>query len=59
MIRVCNNLCSGFEEIILGVPQSYIVRPTMIKAFLNDLFYDIEMVSVHNFPNDATFSYKN
>ena len=54
MIKSYNKICSGFEEIISGAPQSSIVGPIMLKAFLNDLFYYIENGSVHNFTNDTT-----
>ena len=46
-----NNIYIGFEEIISGVPEGSIVGPILFKAFLNDFFYDIENVSVHNFDN--------
>ena len=51
-----NNICGSFEEIISGVPQGSIVRPILLDAFLNDLFYDIENASVHNFADDNTLS---
>ena len=51
-----NNVQSGFEEIISGVPQGSIVKPILFNAFLNDLFYDIENASIHNFADDNTLS---
>ena len=51
-----NNIYSGFEEIISGVPQGSIVGPILFNAFLNDLFYDIGNASVHNFADDSTLS---
>ena len=51
-----NNIYSGFEEIISGVPQGSIVRLILFNAFLNDLFYYIENASVHNFADDNTLS---
>ena len=51
-----NNIHSGFEEIISGVPQGSIVGPILIKAFLNYFFYDIENASVHNSGDDNTLS---
>ena len=51
-----NNIYSGFEEIISGVSQGSIVGPILFNAFLNDLFYDIENASVHNFADDNTLS---
>ena len=51
-----NNVQSGFEEIISGVPQGSIVKPILFNAFLNDLFYDIENTSIHNFADDNTLS---
>ena len=43
-----NNIYSGFEEIISGVPQGSIVGPILFNAFLKDFFYDIENASVQN-----------
>ena len=51
-----NNIYSGFEEIISGVPQGSIVRPILFNGFLNDFFYYIENASVHNFADDNTLS---
>ena len=51
-----NNIYSGFEEIISGVPQGSIVGPILFNAFLNDFFYDIENASVHNLADDNTLS---
>ena len=51
-----NNIYSGFEEIISGVPQGSIVGRILFNAFLNDFFYDIENASVHNFVDDNTLS---
>ena len=48
-----NNVQSGFEEIISGVPQGSIVKPILFNAFLNDLFYDIENASIHNFADNT------
>ena len=49
-----NNIHSGFEEIISGVPQGSIVGPILIKAFLNYFFYGIENASFHNSGDDNT-----
>ena len=51
-----SNVYSGFEEIISGVLQGSIAGPILYNAFLNDLFYDIENASVHNFADDNTLS---
>ena len=51
-----NNIYSGFEEIISGVPQGSIVGPILFNAFLNDFFYNIENASVHNLTDDNTLS---
>ena len=47
---------SGFEEIISEVPQGAIVGPILFNAFLNDYFYDIDNVSVHNFADHNMLS---
>ena len=52
-----NNIYNSFEEIISGVPQGSIAGPILFNAFLNDLFYNIENASVHNFADDNTLSY--
>ena len=44
-----NNIYSGFEEIISGVPQGSIVGPILFNDFLNDFFYDIGNASIQNF----------
>ena len=49
-----NNIYSGFEKIISGVPQGSIVGPNLFNAFLNNFFYDIEIASVHNFADYNT-----
>ena len=51
-----NNIYSGFEEIISGVPQGSIVGPILFNDFFNDFFYDIENASVQNFADDNTLS---
>ena len=52
-----NNIYSGFEEIISGVPQGTIVGPILFNAFLNDFFYDIGNASVHNFADYNTLTF--
>ena len=54
---MCENkqdMYSGFEEIISGVPQGSIVGSILFNAFLNIFFYDIENGSIHNFADDNT-----
>ena len=54
---MCENkqdMYSGFEEIISGVPQGSIVGSILFNAFLNGFFYDIENGSIHNFADDNT-----
>ena len=51
-----NNIYSGFEEIISGVPQVSIVGPIFYNVFLNDLIYYPEIASVHNFADDNILS---
>ena len=51
-----NNIYSGFEEIISGVPQGSTVGPILFNAFLNNFFYEIQNASVHNLAKDNTLS---
>ena len=51
-----NNIYSGFEETVSGVPKGSIVGPILFNAFINDFFYDTENASVYNFADDNTLS---
>ena len=50
-----NNVCSDIKDIISGVPQGSAVGPMSFHTFLNDFFFCIRKVPVHNFPDDNTY----
>ena len=49
-----NNIFSAFQNILSGVPQSYILGPILFNIFLNDLFVCIKKSDLHNFADDNT-----
>ena len=51
-----NNVHSRFQNVIPGVPQGFIVRPTLFNCFFNDFFYFIDKTSVHNLADDNSLS---
>ena len=51
-----NNTYSDYDEIISGVPQGFILRPILFNLSINDLFFFIEIASMHNFSDDNTLS---
>ena len=51
-----NNTYSDYNEIISGVPQGSILGPVFFNLSINDLFFFIEKVSMHNFADDNTLS---
>lgn len=51
-----NNISSGFDEIISGVPQGSMVGLTSFNVFLDDFFHYFENEAVHNIADDNTLS---
>ena len=54
-VRV-KNVCSYFKDIISGVPKGSIISPMLFNAFLNDFFFCIRKVLIHDFADDNTLS---
>ena len=51
-----NNTFRDYNEIISGVPQGSILGPILFNFSINDLFFFIEIASMHNFADDNTLS---
>ena len=51
-----NNIYSVSNEIISGLLQGSILRPILFNLFINDLFFFMEIASMHNFADDNTLS---
>ena len=47
-----NNVHNSFQNVISGVPQGFIVGPTLFKRFFNDCSYFIDKASANNFTDD-------
>ena len=50
-----NTSFSSWSELLLGVPQGYVLQPLLFNIYLNDLFYLIECTNVCNYADDTTF----
>ena len=54
---VCiKNTYSNHQKIISGVPQDSILWPLFFNLSINDLFFFVSDVSLHNFADDSTLS---
>ena len=51
-----NNTHSSHQKIISGVPQGSILGPIFFNLSINDLFFFVSNVSLHNFADDNTLS---
>ena len=51
-----NNTFSNYQKIISGVPQGSILGPIFFNLSINDLFFFVSDVSLHNFADDNTLS---
>ena len=51
-----NNTFSDYNEIIFRVRQGSILGPILFNLSINDLFFFIEIASMHNFADDNTVS---
>ena len=51
-----NNTFSNYQKIISRVPQGSILRPIFFNLSINDLFFFVFDVSLHNFADDSTLS---
>ena len=49
-----NNTYSNYQKIMSGVPQGSILEPIFFNLSINDLFFFVSNVSLHNFADDNT-----
>ena len=54
-----NNSFSSYKVLLSGVPQGSILGPVLFNVFINDLFFEIDGATLHNFADDNTISAKN
>ena len=52
-VKVGSSL-SEWLEVILGVPQGFILGPILFNAFINDLLLSIKETDICNFADDTT-----
>ena len=50
-----NNTYSNYYKIISGVPQGSTIGPIMFKLLINNSFFFVSNVSLHNFSDDIIF----
>ena len=51
-----NNTYSDYNEFISGATQGSILGPILFNLSINDLFFFIEIASMHNFADDNSLS---
>ena len=51
-----NNMYSNYQKIISGVPQGSISGPIVFNLSINDLFFFVSDVSLHNFAATSAFA---